>query len=303
MNILTTPLVSRPRRCSRALLLGFLFVSLVFQGQAVVLFPYNLTSSPNGGIDSSTAQVNLNPGNGYVPSWQVDGVNMLSQQLFYYSVGNNLAASIDTMPLTSSSTTLGGAVKGTYAASGVSITPTFSLTSGVNSGGTYYTLGESILVKNTLSTPQTINFFQYSDFSLGIASGSQTVNLSTINPNLQYQATQAGGGTYPSLQDGYQIVALGPVTTTMQAGNSGLLFGPFIGNTPLDNATFSASGTVVDYAFESSATLGFNQSFTISEFQTITVPEPSSVALISLGMLALAVLNRRRWVMKLMPCR
>jgi hypothetical protein len=198
---------------------------------------------------------------------------------------------------------LGGAVKGTYAASGVSITPTFSLTSGVNSGGTYYTLGESILVKNTLSTPQTINFFQYSDFSLGIASGSQTVNLSTINPNLQYQATQAGGGTYPSLQDGYQIVALGPVTTTMQAGNSGLLFGPFIGNTPLDNATFSASGTVVDYAFESSATLGFNQSFTISEFQTITVPEPSSVALISLGMLALAVLNRRRWVMKLMPCR
>jgi hypothetical protein len=86
----------------------------------------------------------------------------------------------------------------------------------------------------------------------------------------------------------------------MQADNGGALFGPFVGTNPLNNTT-SATGNVV-YAFESSRTLGLNQSFTISEYQTITVPEPSSVALISLGMLALSLLNRRRWVAKLMPC-
>jgi len=297
MNILTTSLVGRTRCFFWALFSVFLLVGSVLQSQAQILFPYNLTSSPNGGIDSSTVQVN---DMGNISSWQVDGVNMLGQQLFYYSVGNNLPASpIDTMPLTSSSTPLGGGVKGTYAANGVSITPTFTLTSGVNSGGTYYTLGESIAVKNTSATSQTINFFQYSDFTLGGVTGGQTVNMSTINPNLQYSATQIGGGTYPSLLDSYQIVGTG-VTTIMQADNGGALFGPFVGTNPLNNTT-SATGNVV-YAFESSRTLGLNQSFTISEYQTITVPEPSSVALISLGMLALSLLNRRRWVAKLMPC-
>jgi hypothetical protein len=292
MKLLKKPLISRVR-LYQSTLVAILFAGPVVQSEAQISFPYNLTSSPNG-IGSSTAQVNLNAGNGFVPSWQVNGVEMLSQQLFYYSVGNNLpASSIDTMPLSLVGTNLGGGVYGTYAANGVSIKSTFALGSGVNGNGTtYYTLTETIQVKNTLSTAQTINFLQFSRFSLGNPTGIQTVNMSAGSGTQFYVTQQTDGGTYPSLQDSY-LVSGTATTTTMQATDGGALFGPFIGTTPLDNTTFSAAGTA-DYAFETSALLGQNKSFTISQIQMITVPEPSSVALISSGMLALALLHRRR---------
>jgi hypothetical protein len=292
MKLLKRPLARRVRLYQSALV-AILFAFPVVRSGGQTSFPYTLTSSPNG-IDTSVVQVNLTAGNGYVPSWKVNGVEMLSQQVFYFSVGNNLpASSIDTMPLSLVGTNLGGGIFGTYAANGISIKPTFTLSSGVNGDGSiYFTLAENIVVKNTSTTNQTINFFQYSRFSLGNPSGNQTVNMTGSGTQF-FVTQQTDGGTYPALQDSYQVNSL-TATTIRQATTGGALFGPFIGTTPLDNSTFYVSGTGADYAFETSATLAKNQSFQISEFQTIIVPEPSSVTLALSGMLALVLLRRHQ---------
>lgn len=81
----------------------------------------------------------------------------------------------------------------------------------------------------------------------------------------------------------------------MQADNGGAPFGPLNGSpNPLNDITLTASGNAV-FAYEWDVTgLQGGSSFTISQTQTITVPEPSSVALVSAGMLAVALVCRRR---------
>lgn len=153
-------------------------------------------------------------------------------------------------------------------------------------------LSDTIKVSNLSSSSQTISLFQFSDFVLGgpSAAGSQNVNM-FLNSSTQAQANQAGGGV--SLIDQAQFVGTAG-TTEMEANASGSLFGPFVGPPyAIDNVTLNASGNVV-YAYEWDSTLSSNQAFSISGISTIAVPEPSSLALISSGMLVLTLLHRRR---------
>jgi hypothetical protein len=57
------------------------------------------------------------------------------------------------------------------------------------------------------------------------------------------------------------------------------------------DTSLSASGAGVEYGYEFNLTLAGNSGITISELQA--VPEPSSIALISSGILGLALLRRR----------
>jgi len=274
--------VSRARML-RCALFTFVFAGCVAQSQAAITFPFTLVGT------SGTLDANLNLGSGTLNNWQVGGQNQLVNQWFYYNVGSpGPASSIDSMSsLGSVSTNFSGAppkVKGTYTQTGlVQITPTFVLNGN--------TLSDTIQVKNVSGATQTIYFYQYSDFDLGNAPGSQTVNMFPIS-GTQAEVDQSGGGV--TLQTLLQPVSGG--TMLMQADNGGALFGPMNGSgTSLDNTTLSASGNAV-FAIEWYATLANNASFTISENQIITVPEPTTLALISSGILALGWLHRRRRV-------
>jgi hypothetical protein len=133
---------------------------------------------------------------------------------------------------------------------------------------------------------------------LGGVSGGQNVQFNINGAGTAYQVVQTGlaGATLT----GTATAASGgtSVAPEEEAGiYDGTQFGLGNGNTaPFLNNTLNAGPDNVVYAYEWDVTLAASgkpgSSLTISEIQT--VPEPSSVALVASGMLALALLQRRR---------
>ena len=267
MKILKKSFVGRAQM-SQGALIAFLLTGLVVRSEATI---YTLTSSPS--------VVTFDTSSG-LTGWQENGgANQLSLQSLYYSVNGGLVS-----VLTSPTVATHGAngLTATYTVSGVvSVADAFT----VNGN----TLGEQIKFTNLSGSASTISIFQYSDFVLGSAPGSQTLSMVPI-PSTQASANQSGGGA--TLQWLGQLTG---GTVEVQANGSGAPFGPFNGSaTSLNNTTLSASGTAVfGYEFDA-ISLAPGNSLTISETAALAVPEPSSLALISSGMLVLALLGRRR---------
>ena len=275
MKICKKPFAGRVR-LYQSVLTVILFVVLAVQSEATI---YTL--------NSTTSTVTFDSGSG-LTGWQVGGVQQLALESFYYSVGGGPLSPITSLGAPTVTTSVIGApsVTATYASSGsVSVKSTFSLIGNQ--------LSDSIKVSNLSGGSQTVSLFQFSDFILGgsSAAGSQNVNM-FLNSGSQAEADQTGGGML--LVDQAQFVGTGG-TTKMQANAGGGLFGPFLGGPPyvLDNATLTALGNAV-YAYEWDAVLAPNTAFTISEISSITVPEPSALALIAAGMFALTCFRRRR---------
>lgn len=235
-------------------------------------------------LNSATSAVSFDSGAG-LTGWTVNGVQQLGLESFYYSLGGGPLSPITSIASpTVTSTPIGPpSVTATYSSAGnVSVQSTYGLIGNQ--------LSDSIKVSNLSGSAQTISLFQFSDFVLGGAGGSQSVNM-FFNSGMQAEADQNGGGM--RLVDLAQFVGTAG-TTEMQASPLGGLFGPFLGGPPytLNNTTLTASGNAV-YAFEWDATLAANTSFTISEISNISVPEPAVMALAGVGMLALTMFSRR----------
>jgi hypothetical protein len=266
MKILKNCFVGRVQPYHGALI-ALLLTGSVFRSEATI---YTISSSPSV-VTFDTTQG--------LTGWQENGgVNQLSLQSLYYSV-NGGAVSLLTSPtvVQLNSATL----TATYSVSGV-----VSVADRITVNGN--TLGEQIKFTNLSGSPTTISIFQYSDFVLGGVPG-QTLNMTVINTT-QATASQSGGGatlTWSGQATGGSV--------EVQANGSGAPFGPFNGSaTALNNTNLSASGTAVfGYEFDAINLVSSN-SLTASETAALTVPEPSSVALICSGMIALALLNRQR---------
>jgi len=285
MRLLRKPLTSRVRFYQNTLI-AILFAGTVVQSEADI---YTI------GARDTSMQIDLAGG---VSQWTVDGVNQLNLQSFYYSVGSSPAASIYTLGLPSAPTITTNFSKTTvtlnttYANSTVSVGTLFSLQSSpVGSGKA--TLAQTLTINNLSATAQVFHFYQYSDFDLGGVSGGQNVQFSSNGSGQQYQVVQTGSGT---ILTGLVTAVTGGSfgQSEVQAGLfDGNQFGLGSGNPVTLNNTLTAGPGNVDYAYEWDATLAAGSSITISEIQTV-VPEPSSVTLVASGMLALALLYRRR---------
>jgi hypothetical protein len=271
-------------------LIALLFAGAMVQGSAQT---YTLSSQ------DSSLQINL--AGGGVSQWMIDGANQLNQQWFYYSVGSGPVYSIDTIAPWTAPTITGGTsptLTETYANSFISVKAKFTL-QGQPSGSGKATLGDAITINNLSANAQTYHFYQYSDFYLGGFSGNQNVQFNPSGATTAYQVVQtglAGGtltGTVTALSGGASVVP------REQAGfYDGLNFGLGNGNAaPTLNNTLSAGTGNVVYAYQWDVTLAAygspGSSLTLSEIQAV-VPEPSSVALVLSGMLALAFYHRRR---------
>ena len=228
-------------------------------------------------------------------------VNQLNQELFYFNLGSGVTELNNSMITSESVAKLGGSSYNELKVSydmGSGFEADFTYVLGI--AGNNYSLTPTIYIyNNNLSGSANISFYQFSNFVLGNAPGSQNVQMSIINPGTQYQAYQTGGGV--SLMDLVQPIApvAGVTFTTEMQADSGTPFG--VGNVsanPLDTnplvaGQLNGSGSV-DFAYEWDATgLQAGASFSISQAQTITVPEPSLMALISAGMIVLASASRR----------
>jgi hypothetical protein len=285
MRLLRNPLTSRVRLYQSALI-AILFAGMVIQSEASI---YTI------GARDTSLQIDLAGG---LSQWTIDGVNQLNLQSLYYSVGSGPTASIYTIGIPSapsittnlSHTTV--SLDTAYANSTLGVDTLFSLQSSpVGSGKA--TLAETFTINNLSATTQVFHFYQYSDFDLGGVLGGQSVQFSSNGSGQQYQVVQtdSNGRTLTGLITG--VTGGSSAQSEVQAAlYDGTQFGLGSVNPVTLNNTLTAGPGNVDYAYEWDATLAAGSSLTISEIQAV-VPEPSSVALVVSGMLALALFHRR----------
>ncbi len=287
MTFLREPLARRMWLYQKALI-AILLAGTVVQSEATV---YTI------GARDTSMQIDLTGG---ITQWAVDGVNQLSLQSFYYSIGSGPTASIFSIGAPSapsittniSNTTV--ALNTTYANSTIGVGTLYSLQSSpVGSGKA--TLAQTLTINNVSATTQVFHFYQFSDFNLGGIAGGQNVQFSSNGSGQQYQVVQtdAFGRTLIGLITG--VTGGGSAQSEVQAGLfDGVQFGLGGINPVTLNNTLTAGPGNVDFAYEWDATLAPGSSITISEIQT--VPEPSSMALAVSGIFALALRCRRRLV-------
>ncbi len=247
---------------------------------------------------NTSLQIDLGGANAGLSDWMVNGVNQLNQQWFYYSVGGSPVNSIDTIsPWSAPSVTIGNgnspSLTETYANSLLSVSATFQLVSSPI-GSQKAQLATTIGIVNTSSSAETISFYQYSDFDLNGSSGGQTVLFpGTIQP---YNVTQTGNGGILTGSISATAGGTGALVGEIAGLYNGAQFGLLNGNpAPTFNSTILSAGPGnATYGYEITATIGAGSSVTISELQA--VPEPSSLALISCGILAFALFSMRKLV-------
>ena len=263
--------------------ISFVTSALVLQSQAQIV---TLTDN------NSVAQVNTASQAGMF-NWSVNGQNQLAQQWFWFRVGaTGPEASINTISAPTITTPNASTLYTSYANNSYGVQIKYSLTGGSAVSGKA-DMGESIVINNTSASALDFHFFQYSDFNLGGATGGQTVQLGKNLSGLFNEALQTAPGvafTETVLTPGANHGEAGLVNTTLVKLNDGTP------TTLNDNAGPVGPGDAT-WAFEWDLSIAPGSSALISKdkyIQLQPIPEPSSLALISLGLAGCALIKRRR---------
>lgn len=264
--------------------IGILLATSAIQGNAQT---YTIS------VADSSLQLNLAGG---LSEWTAGGVNELANQWYYYSIDGGAEYPINAISAPSTPTfsglALGGRIINTnlttsYANSTLSLTTAYTL--GVQGGGS--TLNSAITIENLSGTSQTIQFYQLSDFMLGGIAGGQTVQfLETTSP---YGVLQTGNG---GILTGTVSGLIGGTSTSVEvmAGNSNFGLGNGNPAPTFNDSSISATGNV-EFAYEFVATVAPDSSVTINELQS--VPEPSSLGMVSTGLVCVGLMRRRLLVL------
>jgi hypothetical protein len=224
--------------------------------------------------------------------WEVDGVDQMFQQWFWYRIGNTAEASIDTISAATLTPFLGTrGIEIAYSNASLAVAVTYLLTGG-SPGGGGSDIAETIQITNRATTAQTISFFQYSDFDLGGTSGDdfQQFTSSTV--------AQVRGDTVLLSETSAIPAANGRegafYPTTLLNLNDGVATN--LG--PNGGASAEIGPGDVTWAYQWTRTLAAGQSFTISKDKLLSavVPEPGTLAMAALiaPVGIISVLRRRK---------
>jgi hypothetical protein len=273
MKLLNKPLTHRVR-LYQSTFIAILFAGAVIQSEAQIT---NIVKSGTG-FNSS---VGFDPNAGLI-NWYFNGVNQLSQETIYYNVGNGIqqlnSANLTLYQTVKLGSTFNKLIADYNLGNGNTLALTYTLGATVNGAS----LGYNMNLINNSGNPENVSLFQYSVASL--PPGLQTIQMSVTTPGSQYLAMQYGNGGASSLQDQWQPTGQ---TSTEMLADGGPPTGPLPPNGVLNGST--------SFTFESdAASLASGNALNISGNQFLTVPEPSSVALMVSGMLGLALLYRCR---------
>ena len=253
----------------------------------------NYTLSDGG----STATLNLGDGTGGTGNvgmndWDVGTGNQLNQQWFWYSIDGATPTSIDQLPGEVLSTSYAGAndLTVSYVNSQVSINVEYHL-HGDGVGSDSADMMEYIWVDNVSgSTINNFTFYQYSNFNL-LGNNNNTVNI-TGSSGAYTAANQTTGGPGGT---GVAEVILSPSAVGAEAGLAGPTLSD-VNNGTLNGNTGPVTGNVA-WAFQWAETIDAGGEMDILKdkgLEVMTIPEPSTVPLIALGMVALGLTLRRK---------
>ncbi len=246
-------------------------------------------------LNDRNASAIVDPEYARMMTWEVDGVDYLGVQTFYYRVGDNPEKPVHQLPLMGVVESNGDFQPGNERILMRYGTPeTFFITidyvlAGGLPGSGASDIVEVISIDNKSDEPLRMSFFQYSDFDL-TATGSRDLDDRSINITGGNTATQV------SLTG---IVVSETVVTPMPTLSEAVPYGSTsdkLEDNVLDNLDGSTSlNTPADHtwAFQWDFTVPPHGSFLISKDKHLEVgiPEPATLSLLTLSLFAL---TRRR---------
>ena len=226
-------------------------------------------------------------------NWCVDGVDQLYKQWFWYRVGSTgRERSINTLGLDNVIQLSENSLFAEYGDSRFVIEATFTLMGGAMGSGES-SIGEQIRIKNISSTPLDFHFFQYTDFDLNGSAPGDTVQLFQDSMGLFTEALQIKGNirfadtiVSPGANHGEAGIATAPNSLNVRLNNS----------TPTTLSDFSGPLTGdADWAFQWDRVLAPGAYLNIYIVKdSFVVPEPGTLSLLAVGLIAFGVARRSR---------
>jgi hypothetical protein len=227
--------------------------------------------------------------------WVVEGVDHLFQQWFWYRIGTNPEAPINTL---SAAMTISGntnfdpgldTATVRYEDSQLIIEVKYSLLGGsVGSGNS--DVGEQIKVANKTNAALDFHLFQYSDFDLNGTSGGDMVQMLGSNAVRQWDVLggpSAGEAVSLPFSSHHEVDFVGNTHARLSDGFANTF-----------NDTNTAGPGDVSFAFQWDFTLQAantaGSDIVISKNKNIFGPEPASVVLFGMGLISAAGVARRR---------
>jgi hypothetical protein len=227
-------------------------------------------------------------------NWQVDGVDQLNQQAFWYRVGNTAEQSVHSLPIAfemASNTNFDpnlDTLFTRYLGAGFHIDMHYSLDGGLP-GSRTSDLAEQISISNTGSSPLDFHFFQYNDFDLnGTAAGDSAV-FTNANAVRQTEGTM-----------GVSETVVTPVPSHREIDTFAATLSKLVDAVPTTLSDLPAVGNVagpgdMTWAFQWDFVLAPGRTYLISKDKHLSgIPEPTAAVLMTLGVgLVLAVRRTR----------
>ncbi|HSU57056.1 MAG TPA: PEP-CTERM sorting domain-containing protein [Candidatus Dormibacteraeota bacterium] len=227
--------------------------------------------------------------------WDIQGFNQLQQQWFWFGIGTNAVHSIDSISAPSVTPKGPNEVLISYSNPGFSVSIDYLLTGGNPAPAGQHAnadIGESIKIVNNTANPLPFHFYQYSYFNL-LGQSSDTVQLGQNLHGLYNEAAQNNDSvalTETVVTPGANHGEVAPVGGTLSKLNSGgpVTLGPGFSDGPIGPGA-------VTWALQWDFNINPGGSATISKdkyLDIVIIPEPSSLALVGLGIAGLAFRKR-----------
>ena len=273
----------------RVLVCGFLIIGLsgpLAQDSLAALFTL---IDENSAVDFDTSSQD----NAY--NWRVDGVDHLHQQAFWYRVGNfGPETSLHALPHPVegiTDTNFDGdpdTLFVRYLGAGFRTEVAYRLDGGAP-GSFVSDLTEQISITNTGTGPLDFHFFQYCDFDLGGTSGGDSAVFTNANAVQQFEGAQVLTETVVTPVPDHREINF--FAATLTALNDGVA--TTLNDLPPTGVVLGPGD--VTWAYQWDVVIGPGLSFQISKDKNlVAVPEPTTLSLAGLAVVAAASLRMRR---------
>jgi hypothetical protein len=260
-----------------------LVVGIFCAPQSVQAWSNTLTNN------NSTVTIGADTPHG-MSDWTVDGQTQLYKQWFWYRTGTTKPEKPINTLTSSAEQTSPNVLNTFYSSSAFSIEITYSLLGGAFGSGSS-AVGEQIKITNLTGNQLDFHFFQYVDFDLGGNHLGDTVYLEQNLQGLFEKAYQTKGNAY------FADEIVSPAANHGEVGLSQSILTKLDDSfaTTLNDSVGPVTGDAV-WGFQWDVIIDAYGSFNIDINKSVyvtPVPEPTGVALFSLGVILLGLARRR----------